>query len=283
MEYLITADCHGRPILQRLDWMKSHGYEPENTGLIILGDVGLNFYLNSTDRKLKREVEEFGYTIFCVRGNHEMPPDRLENIQLTRRAEGEFLYEPDYPHIFYFQDGGVYNFNGRRALCIGGAYSVDKYYRLERAGLIDDMDDPDDKKIEKMDYKLCAKAGWFKDEQLSPTIINYILERYEGATFDFILTHTCPLTYLPTDLFLKGINQSRVDIRLELDFDEIVDCIHWRCWLFGHYHADRIEAPGVYQLYQSILPLEEIYKDTKDHWSKLLPHGPKFNNFSYEI
>ena len=65
--YLVTGDTHGQ-VLERLGHI---GYPPDETALIILGDMGLNFYLNKTDRKNKRNVNATGFRIYAVRGNHE--------------------------------------------------------------------------------------------------------------------------------------------------------------------------------------------------------------------
>ena len=36
----------------------------------------------------------------------------------------------EYPNILFARDGEIYNFNDNKVLVIGGAYSVDKFYRL---------------------------------------------------------------------------------------------------------------------------------------------------------
>lgn len=54
--WLVTGDTHGQ-VLERLSHIE---YLPDETALIILGDMGLNFYLNKTDRKNKRNVNATG-------------------------------------------------------------------------------------------------------------------------------------------------------------------------------------------------------------------------------
>ena len=47
--WLVRGDCHGNFL-----WMNDlnpNKYIPEETGIIILGDAGINFYLNKTDYK----------------------------------------------------------------------------------------------------------------------------------------------------------------------------------------------------------------------------------------
>ncbi len=69
-------------------------------------------------------------------------------------------------------------------LVCGGAYSVDKYYRLQRGW------------------------NWWPDEQpneLTKGLVRFMATRYP---IDIMLTHTCPLRFEPKELFLDGIDQS---------------------------------------------------------------------------
>ena len=77
--YLITGDTHGR-VIERISHIPSH-YEPAETALIILGDAGINFYLNKTDKKNKKIINNTGYIIYCVRGNHEERPENIETME----------------------------------------------------------------------------------------------------------------------------------------------------------------------------------------------------------
>ena len=38
--------------------------------------------------------------------------------------------EESYPNILFAKDGEVYSFGDKKGIAIGGAYSVDKHYRL---------------------------------------------------------------------------------------------------------------------------------------------------------
>ena len=100
-------------------------------------------------------------------------------------------------------------------MVLGGAYSVDKYYRLTFG------------------------RKWFKGEQLSADEMEAISKKYKGDHFNLVLTHTCPRSWQPTDLFLSGIPQSSVDNSMENWMEEFKDTIDFDYWLFGHYHDDR--------------------------------------------
>ena len=155
--------------------------------------------------------------------------------------------ENEFPNIRYFKDGGIYDINGHKTLVIGGAYSVDKWYRLARAGLLESENNP-------------AKSGWFSDEMLTPSEMDAIGAVAAGQRFDLILSHTCPILWEPTDLFLDFIDQSTVDKTMEIWMDELRHKMaDWGVWCFGHFHADRIEAPRVQQFYYNIEDLETVW------------------------
>lgn len=245
-KWLITGDTHGK-VAERLAHIPST-LSPEETAIIILGDVGFNFWLNKTDVKTKREANKYGYKIYCVRGNHE---ERPENILFTRpmydeNVRGDIYIDDEFPNIRYFKDGCTYEINGHKTLVIGGAYSVDKWYRLARAGLDEQTNDP-------------AKTGWFSSELLTEDEMLQIASATFGEEFDFVFSHTCPLSWEPRDLFLSFIDQSTVDKSMEQWLDVIKEDIHWGVWCFGHFHKDRIERPRVEQFYSDIKDLEDVW------------------------
>lgn len=252
--WLVRGDTHGS-----IDWIdyQLKDYQPEQTAVIVLGDLGFNFYLNKTDRKKKEYVESLGYYIYAVRGNHEMRPEHLENIIYVydENVQGTIMYEPDYPHIRYFKNYGIYTIHGYRCLVIGGAYSVDKWYRLKRVGIKNpEMNDP-------------TKSGWFYDECLSELEMadcERLIEKSGDKYFDFVFSHTCPKKYQPTDLFLGFVDQSTVDESMEIWMEKLCGQIQFHCWCFGHYHADRLERPYIEQYFNDIEILEVIW----DRWAE---------------
>lgn len=268
-KWLITGDTHGK-VAERLAQIPyDPTSSPEETAIIILGDAGFNFWLNKSDKETKSKASKYGYKIYCVRGNHEARP---ETILFTRpmfdeNVNGDIYIDDEFPNIRYFQDGGIYEINGHKTLVIGGAYSVDKWYRLARAGLLEPENDP-------------AKSGWFSDEMLTPKEMNAIGQAAAGQSFDFIFSHTCPMLYEPTDLFLSFIDQSTVDITMEIWLDELRQVLkYWGVWCFGHFHADRIEAPRVQQFYYGIEDLEAVWNRwfnertiDQDYWLEKSPN-----------
>lgn len=249
--FFITGDTHGF-VETRLGNIQRNmpAHDPKDTAIIILGDAGFNFWLNNTDQKHKKLSSEYGYHIYCVRGNHEERPENLMYpIEYDEDVRGSVYVDPKFPLIRYFLDGGEYNINGHSVLTIGGAYSVDKWYRLARAGYsVDEAETADPK-----------KCGWFKDEQLTAEEMEVIGNKVANKQYDFVFSHTCPISWEPTDLFLNCINQSKVDKSMEIWMDALKNCVNWGVWCFGHYHADRVERPRVEQMYMDYEDIETIW------------------------
>jgi len=252
--WLVRGDCHGQ-----FNWMTNgslNDYIPSETAIIILGDAGFNFYLNKTEARHNKEINDRGYTFYVVRGNHEARPQDVENMDMIydENVNGVIYFNPKIPNIRYFMDYGDYHINNYKIFIIGGAYSVDKWYRLSRLNMTPETNIP-------------SKSGWFNNEQLSPEEMrNAEFEMFRlNDDFDFILSHTCPYSLRPTDMFLSGIDQSTVDNSMELWMDKIYrkNCGK-TIWLWGHYHRDSIEAPRCEMFYEDLSSLKEI----KERWNK---------------
>ena len=261
--WLVTGDTHSHNA-ERLKTLESKypDFKPEETALIILGDAGFQFYKNMKSWKIKHETAKLGYTLYCLRGNHE---DRIANCpnaikEYDEDVHGFIYYEPEFSNIKYFEDiPAAYQINGHSVLTIPGAYSVDKWYRL------------------------AMSWTWFPQEQLTAEEMEQAEKKFGDYGFDFVLSHTCPLFWEPTDLFLNGIDQSKVDKSMEIWLDKFKDKIMWGIWLFGHYHADRLERPYVEQFYTKVENMEDVY----NRWMKFeetgeldwhLPKSPMFHS-----
>ena len=186
--------------------------------LIVLGDAGINYYANDKDKELKNSLKEhYPITLFCIHGNHEERPENIESYKTKKFHDGIVYYEEEYPNILFAKDGEVYNFNNHKVLVIGGAYSVDKYFRLARGYNWYESEQPDDKTKNK---------------------VRKVLKKLDNKV-DIILSHTCPYKYLPREMFLEGIEQSTVDNSTEYFLDEIEESTDYKLWYCGHYHTDK--------------------------------------------
>lgn len=231
MRVFLHGDCHGD-----FSWLEDfyEEYQPTlDDVLILLGDVGLNYYENKTDIKNKRLLSQYPITFVCIHGNHEQRPRNISSYIITysKHLNCNVWYEPQYPTILFPFDGKMI-IDKKKFLVIGGAYSVDKYYRLSKG------------------YK------WFEDEQLNQderrSLLNYI--KFEN-NFDYVLTHTAPISLEPTFLFLPEVNQSTVDKTMEQFLEQVNNIISYKHWYFGHYHGDYELTPDVTLMYHKTIQI----------------------------
>lgn len=59
--------------------------------------------------------------------------------------------------------------------------------------------------VDKM-YRVSHGYGWWADEQPSEEIKAYVEAQLEGMNWNVVLSHTVPLKYEPTEVFLSGIH-----------------------------------------------------------------------------
>lgn len=186
--------------------------------MIILGDAGINYYLNDYDYLLKNSLKQIPITFFCIHGNHEERPENIKTYKTKKFHDGIVYYEEDYPNILFAKDAEIYDFNNQKTLVIGGAYSVDKFYRIEYG------------------------YNWFESEQPTKETKEMVFKKLEKVNFqvDIILSHTAPFKFLPYEVFLSGINQNMVDQSTEHFLDEIENKTNYKKWYCGHFHTDKI-------------------------------------------
>ena len=211
-----TGDLHGKATKILIFIARFHITEQDT--IVILGDAGINYYGNdSGDKRLKNQLNAQGVTIFSIHGNHERRPESLPYYHETAWRGGIVYVEDAYPNLLFAKDGEIYDLAGHQSIAIGGAYSVDKYYRL-RQGI-----------------------NWFADEQPSQTNKDHVESVLESAGWgiDSVLTHTCPAKYIPVEAFMSGVDQSTVDHSTEKWLDTIEDRLLYSHWLCGHWHIDK--------------------------------------------
>lgn len=237
----MTGDTHGQ-FERVIEFCRLREVEPENT-FVILGDAGLNYYGDRRDTKKKEQLATVPITFFCLHGNHEMRPSEALGYECREYHVGQVWVEPEYPNILFAIDGEVYDFNGHSCLVIGGAYSVDKFYRLARGW------------------------SWFPDEQPSPEIkakVERVLSE-RNWKIDVVLSHTGPLKYEPIEAFLPMIDQRSVDKTTELWLDEIESKLDYERWYFGHYHIEKeIDKIRIMHNDYTLLPREVSIMAEKD-------------------
>lgn len=165
------------------------------------------------------DCNSLGVQILCIHGNHEMRPGSLITYQ-------EYQWH-------------------------GGAYSVDKWYRLQR------------------------DLHWFPDEQPSDVIKARVEKKLDelGWQVDAVLTHTCPCRYIPREAFRGGIDQTTVDNSTELWLDIIAERLDYSAWYCGHWHIEK-RIDRIHFLFASVECLRPIYGASEELYgsnTRLLP------------
>ena len=279
----VMGDLHGKyqPVRDfylrnKIEMIKKNRNTANDNVLILLGDAGINYFLDSDSRdmKLKKKLGTYPFTYFVVRGNHEERPSNLamKNPEAWEWQEffgGPVLVEKEFPYIKYASDvPEIYHIpyvadysegteendwcdEGEPIIktwttfVLPGAYSVDK------------------------DYRLAMGYSWFKDEQMTEEEKDSGLCDLEhlGYKCDIVLSHTCPIIFEPTDLFLPMIDQSTVDKGMERYLGQIEYLLDYKLWMWGHYHAfrdyPRTDGKKKIMLFNDVVNLEQVlYDDT---------------------
>lgn len=230
----ITGDTHGNFVrAKRMCWENEIS---ENDILIILGDAGFNLYGYCEDRKKKEYVKELPMTFLCIHGNHEMRPSTLDYYEEMEWRGGIVYVEREFPNILFAKDGEVYDLpmedgSVKKAIALGGAYSVDKILRISN------------------------NWPWFKDEQPSDEIKKRVEEKLDELDWkvDIVLSHTVPEKYIPMDSFKRRIKN--VDTSTEQWLGTIEEKLCYEKWYAGHYHCERTvdKLQIMYEEYYKIL------------------------------
>lgn len=245
------GDIHGKWQVIR-DFWNNHKLKEGFTNdkrdeniIVLFGDIGINYFFNHRDTSTKEQLMKFPFTYFVIRGNHEERPSvcaqKYPDKWHTEEFWGNTVYvENDYPHIKYaldeatvysmpyiidydegspennYADEGMPIWGFYDVLVLPGAYSVDKQHRLANGW------------------------GWFEGEQMTPQEREDVLRLIEQyPSIDLVFSHTCPIIFEPTDLFLSFIDQSLVDKTMERLLGEIEYRLDYKAWIWGHYHAFR--------------------------------------------
>ena len=246
-KFFITGDKH-----RRFEKVKEFCREMNTRRkdvLIILGDPGFNYYDDKRDDELKKEISKLNITLFCLHGNKENRPQNVGTYGVRSFCGGKVYYEPKYPNIYFAIDGEIYTFEGKKYMVVGGAHSVDKLRCLDEGTPFwyDEM--PDDATKETVELNL----------------------QKEGNKIYGMMTHTCPIDYLPTEMFMstrqnasikrkprkaksKKLFKPDIDRSTEIWLGELEKKLDYEVWFCGHYHVDK-QIDKIQMICNDIRPL----------------------------
>ena len=233
----VCGDIHGE-----FDFLvgKMLRMELTNTLVIVAGDCGIGFdetgYYRRTYQRIAKTLKKLNSGLLLVRGNHDDP----EFFQREMIAFPRMRTLPDY---------SVVRFKDRTILCVGGAISIDRLYRIDQMRILADSG----RAPRKLYWE--NEAPQFDEREMDAI-------REAGLRIDTVVTHTAPSFCYPTTK--RGIEMwMAYDPNLGKDIDEeraTMDQIYNRLitdghpltqWYYGHYHctsSDRINGIGFYLL-----------------------------------
>ena len=224
----ITGDTHGRYDFLKLKQYKWPQGISKDDYLIIAGDFGgvwggiidlvklekeqgcyLGADKNPTldkDAYTLLEYQHLPCTVLFIDGNHENF-DALKKYKVEEWNGGKVQFIR--PDIIHLMRGQCYTLFGKKFFTMGGATSVDKWYRKEH-------------------------ISWWKEELPTKEECDIALDTLDKNDWsvDYVITHAAPNKIL-----------SQIDATFEHDmitnFLFTIDMdLKFKDWYFGHYHID---------------------------------------------
>lgn len=215
MKILLVGDTHGIEYLSREGHHMVHGWDSREpfwtywfekaldkgcTAIFQLGDFGFWEHFESGVAYVDtvgRLAEQYGIPVYCLDGNHDKT-SLVESMYPEKDAEG-FLKVRDA--VRYAPRGHRWTWNGRNFMAVGGAFSVDKGWRLDsemkRARKLDKENHF--RELAGHDIEPFEPHGilWFPEEELLDMEVQEILDASEEP-LDVLLTHDKPRASNPT-------------------------------------------------------------------------------------
>ncbi len=218
----ITGDTHGDIDVSKLSKLSNLKLTYSDT-LIILGDCGICF-IPSHFKSYLFIYQKVGCTIIFLDGNHENF-DMLNGFPI-KEIYGAKVHQID-EHIFHVLRGEILNIEGNTCLCIGGAHSIDKMYRIEG-------------------------ISWWQEEDITKKDIDNALDNLKkyNNKVDFVFTHCTDSKTVQKAFGFETDNSTS-----QLQFIDLL--VDYKYWLFGHYHFDVTISDKKKCLYQEIYYIKD--------------------------
>jgi hypothetical protein len=184
---ILAGDTHGNKGAIRD--LFHHALQEGATAIFQLGDFGFWEHTQSGHQFLEKCAfwsKETGIPLYWIDGNHE-------NHTLLRKNYGpggskHILTEDGFwqirPGIYYVPRGTRWTWNGKRIMGLGGAYSVDKEYRLFSEGVAGR-----DAYGQRTKSK-GPRTLWWPEEEITDEEVDQILS--DESPIDILFTHDKP-------------------------------------------------------------------------------------------
>lgn len=206
---LISGDTHGE-----FEDLSGAIRELSPAAVIVAGDFG---YWHESDLVEGGSPEAFlheglrhpGVPVYFCDGNHE----NHAMLQALVREQGWENPIEAGEDLFYLPRGSSLEIRGHKCLFMGGAFSIDKAWRVEG-------------------------KSWFPEEDVTEEEIERTLARPDLDSFDTVITHTCPSVCLPAVCAAVGIQPEWVTSdATERALQRLLEAVpNAKDWYFGHWH-----------------------------------------------
>lgn len=196
---LVAGDTHGD--MEQVHYLLAMA-KREGCGRVVqVGDFGYWPHMRAFDQHVAEAASEAGVMWFWLDGNHENF-DALERAVDVNAAEPQRMAE----WLWYLPRGCTWEWDGVRFMALGGAYSIDKAYRVEG-------------------------RSWWRQELLTREQVERAMDR---GQVDILFTHDAPEGACPivTNEY-KGDEISRGNRKA---VTAVMDAVIPKIVIHGHYH-----------------------------------------------
>lgn len=220
---IICGDIHGefRTLVYTIE--QKH---ISNAVVIVAGDCGFGFeklsYYDQLYKRLHKKLEKQNVLLLMVRGNHDDPLYFSEEVI-------------DFPYMKTLPDYTVVNTSSHHILCVGGAVSIDRNFRISKMA------------YDQMLRKKHLPLYWPEEAMVYDEAELDVLE-LKQIQIDTVVTHTAP-SFCPP--FTKGdlehwceADESLADdvSRERKSMDQLYNYLikhdhPLHAWYYGHYHT----------------------------------------------
>jgi len=224
----ITGDTHGSIDISKLTARNFPQQKSltKNDSLIVCGDFGCVWNGSKNDRYWQGWYDQKPFTTLFVDGNHENHR-LLSEFPVINRYGGSV--HQIQPSLFHLMRGEVFEIDGFKVFCMGGAASHDKHLRK-------------------------PNVSWWEEEIPSMAEFDHAIKTLikHNWCVDYIITHCAPKSIQKK--LASWYENDAVTSFLQI----IEENCRFKHWYFGHYHVDTAVDEKHTALYQEIIPLEGV-------------------------
>ena len=236
----IFADIHGEFDLLISKLKNTNNLS--NSILICAGDIGVGFknieYYNKVFSTLNIVLCKMNSVLYCIRGNHDDPS----------YFSGDTINKSNVKLI---KDYSVISVGDKNILCVGGAVSIDRKYRISNYQ-------------RRLDSYMLLMQSTLEDamEHIFPSYWENELPKYDeeklnelsenGINISFVVTHTSPSFCYKSDkngieYWINNDSELNDDLtyernQLDLILNKLIEDGHMiEKWVYGHFHGHNEE------------------------------------------